>query len=219
MIDVAGISVADVKLVDILRKELLLSKDMLIDTISVLRNIEKGKGKDARKTIEEIRKRRTDIEEMQVEYVSYLSKISRSIVHREDWLRIGSKISNISDRLSGISYRLDFLIEKDWKVPPDIIEHLVKIGMGLEEMMKKFELILSETTNDPELALAKLKEIRHRETLIDSAYREALFTILDSNISYNSTLLLLNVAEMLEENSDTLNEAANDLYIVLIDMV
>ena len=218
MSSVSGVSLADVKLIGLIRRELMLSRDMLGDVLSVVKGIERGSG-DVRERLLRVRERREEIEGLQREFLSYLSKVSRGIVHREDWLRIGSKVADISDRLSGIAYRLDFLIEKGWRVPEEVLEHLAGIGEELEAMIQRFELILAESTERPDAALERIKEIGERERRIDMKYRAALFTILDSNVSQSSMLLLLNMAEMLEENSDTLNDAANDLYIILLDMV
>ncbi len=215
----SSVSVADVKLTGLLRRELVMSRDMLEDILVVLRGIERGETGEAGNVLGRIRERREDIEGLQLEFLAYLSRISRGITHREDWMRIESKLYNVSDRLSGISYRLGFLIEKKWRVPGEVLEQLVEIGEKLGEMIQRFEVILAESTERPEEAIGRIKEVRERERVIDERFRSALFTILDSNVSQSSMLLLLNIAEMLEENSDTLNEAANDLYIVLLDMV
>lgn len=215
----SNMSVADVKLISYIRKELILSRDMLGEITRVFNSMGSVDKKDSRDRLEHVRNSKKDVEMIQLDFLNYISKISKGMTHREDWLRVESKISNITDKFSGISYRLGFLLEKNWSVPREILEKLTVISSTLDKMMQSLDTILIKTSQDPEVALKSIKILSEIESEIDSYYRDILFTILDSNISQSSMLLLLNIAEMLEESSDILNDAANDLYIILFDLV
>ncbi len=214
----SNMSVADVKLVSYIRKELMLSRDMLNEITRVFKTINSGSKSDSKERLQNIRNTKKDVETIQVEFLNYVSKISKGMTHREDWLRVESKISNITDKFSGISYRLGFMLEKSWIIPQNILAKLVSISDTLNRMLQNLDTILLRTYENPESALRDIREISKIESEIDSYYRDVLFTILDSNISQSSMLLLLNIAEMLEESSDILNDAANDLYIILFDL-
>lgn len=215
----SNMSVADVKLISYIRRELLLSRDMLNEITRVLKSMDSVDKEDSRERLERIRSSKKDVETIQLDFLNYISKISKGMTHREDWLRVESKISNITDKLSGISYRLGFLLEKNWSVPRDILDKLTIISSTLDKMIQSLDTILVKTSEDPETALKSIKNLSKIESEIDFHYRDVLFTILDSNISQSSMLLLLNIAEMLEESSDILNNAANDLYIILFDII
>lgn len=215
----SNMSVADVKLISYIRRELLLSRDMLNEITRVLKSMDSVDKEDSRERLERIRSSKKDVETIQLDFLNYISKISKGMTHREDWLRVESKISNITDKLSGISYRLGFLLEKNWSVPRDILDKLTIISSTLDKMIQSLDTILVKTSEDPETALKSIKNLSKIESEIDFHYRDVLFTILDSNISQSSMLLLLNIAEMLEESSDILNNAANDLYIILFDLI
>ncbi len=215
----SNMSVADVKLISYIRRELLLSRDMLNEITRVLKSMDSIDKEDSRERLEHIRSSKKDVETIQLDFLNYISKISKGMTHREDWLRVESKISNITDKFSGISYRLGFLLEKNWSVPRDILDKLTIISSTLDKMIQSLDIILVKTSEDPETALKSIKNLSKIESEIDFHYRDVLFTILDSNISQSSMLLLLNIAEMLEESSDILNDAANDLYIILFDLV
>ncbi|HFC49595.1 MAG TPA: hypothetical protein ENJ59_02570 [Thermofilum sp.] len=61
-------------------------------------------------------------------------------------------------------------------------------------------------------------EVFSKEAEVDSKFRSATFSILSANLSPNTIILLLNLAEMLEDVSDTLTSATEDLYIILLSM-
>ncbi|MEM4852550.1 MAG: hypothetical protein QXQ60_03210 [Thermofilum sp.] len=215
-----GISVADSKLIQLLRRELQQARDILSELGRVIDDLNDARYKEENlKRLDYIRELKKAVSESQTEYLSYLSKVGRSLVHREEWVRIGLRVMDVLDKLSGITYRLSFLIEKSWLVPSPVQSLLSSMCSEVNGMVQGLESILIKLQGSPSEALEELKTISALENRVDEIYRSVMFEILSANISGNTALLLLSVAEMLENSSDTLYELTNNIYIILLDIV
>ncbi|ABL77803.1 hypothetical protein [Thermofilum pendens] len=213
-----GLSIADVKLVSVLRKELLLSQDILEEIRRVVKTInEQGLRDEQRERIERIQKTKSQTQTLQTEYIDYLTKASRGLMHREEWVRIGSRVMSVVDKLSGISYRLGFLIEKNWVVPEKVASNFAAMCDNLSMMVSTLDQAMNKLLSSPPQALEDLRKISEYESTIDSLYRSTIFEVLGSNISSSTMLLLLGIAEMLEDSSDILYDLVSNLYIILLE--
>ncbi|MGC9106903.1 MAG: DUF47 family protein [Infirmifilum sp.] len=212
----SSVSIADAKLIAILRKELTLAQAILNDIARVLKTIEDDtQREEQKKLLENDQIMKNETKDLQTEYLSYLSKISRMLEHKEEWVRIGSRIMAIIDRLSGITNRLSFLIQRNWVVPANIKDGLINMSEELGRMLQTMDELLNKLQSNPAQALDSIKQISELENKIDSIYRSTIFSILDSNVSSSTSLLLLSVAEMLEDISDTVYDLTTNVYILL----
>ncbi|AKG39183.1 MAG: DUF47 family protein [Infirmifilum sp.] len=212
----SSVSIADAKLIAILRKELTLAQAILNDIARVLKTIEDDtQREEQKKLLENAQRMKNETKDLQTEYLSYLSKISRMLEHKEEWVRIGSRIMAIIDRLSGITNRLSFLIQRNWVVPANIKDGLINMSEELGRMLQTMDELLNKLQSNPAQALDSIKQISELENKIDSIYRSTIFSILDSNVSSSTSLLLLSVAEMLEDISDTVYDLTTNVYILL----
>ncbi len=212
----SSVSIADAKLIAILRKELTLAQAILNDIARVLKTIEDDtQREEQKKLLENAQIMKNETKDLQTEYLSYLSKISRMLEHKEEWVRIGSRIMAIIDRLSGITNRLSFLIQRNWVVPANIKDGLINMSEELGRMLQTMDELLNKLQSNPAQALDSIKQISELENKIDSIYRSTIFSILDSNVSSSTSLLLLSVAEMLEDISDTVYDLTTNVYILL----
>ena len=214
------VSVADARLVALLRRELQQAREILAELRRVFQSLNDFGNREAGlERLKYVRELKMAAGEYYAEYLSYLSKVGRSLVHREEWVRIGLRVMDFLDKLSGMSYRLGFLIEKSWIVPQNVQKLLLSMCEGVDAMTLKLDSIFHKLQVSPQEALEDLREISRLENAIDETYRAAMFEILSANISSNTALLLLSISEMLENSSDALYELTNNLYIILLDML
>lgn len=215
-----GVSVADSKLIHLLKRELQQARDILSELSRVIEDLGSVEHKEeSLERLSRIREIKSAASESQTEYLSYLSKVGRSLVHREEWVRIELRVMDVLDKLSGITYRLSFFIEKSWLVPSPVQSLLSAMCREISGMIQRLESILIKLQASPSEALDDLKMISAFENKIDDMYRSVMFEILSANISSSTALLLLSVAEMLENSSDTLYELMNNVYIILLDVL
>jgi len=156
---------------------------------------------------------------LQEDLLSYISRTSPALYHREDWIRIISKLGNVIDKMSGAAYRLEFLIKNKWEITSGIQKNLIELVDSVEEIINIYTNVLNLLIIDPVKASALRKNVSEKEAEIDELYRRSLFNTLKSNLSFSTILLLMNISEMLEDISDTINSAADDTYIILLDLI
>jgi len=215
----SNLSIADAKLIATLRKELQLSQEMLEEIRRIIKTINDEKYREDQKArINRIQKAKEETINLQTDYLSYLTKASRALMHREEWVRIGSQILAVIDKLSGISYRLGFLTDKNWIIPENVATNLVKICDNVSAMTELLSQAMNKLLNDPSQSIGDLRKIAELEHANDALYRETIFEVLGSNISSGTMLLLTSIAEMLEDSSDTLYDIVNNLYIILLEI-
>ncbi len=211
-------AIADAKIVAYLDDEVrkaLQMLNMIREVVSALDGLSPSRFKDvlvASRTLKE------EVDKVHRDLLSYISKVSPVLYHREDWLRATYKVRNSIDRLSGILYRLEFLVSRGWLVSPDVKTSISELCEAVAEVAEGFRKLLNLIPTKPSEALAQCSKLLHYESLADSRFRSATFTILSSNLSPNTVILLLNIAEMLEDVSDILCSASEDLYIMLLNM-
>jgi len=213
------LAVSDEKLTHLLFNELTIAKEMLKVIDSSFRIM------DTAIDIEQFKKNHEILENykknflaLRQELLNYISKISPSLYNREDWIRIASYITGIVDKISGIAYRIDYFASKNWSITEPVREKFLTQIMAVSDIIDKYMTLLPLTLRDPRASLSKIQNIKQLEAYADEKYREATFTILESNISLPSLVLLLKISEMLEEIADSIDSAADSLYIVLLSL-
>jgi len=215
-----GISVADTRLTQMLRHELQQARSILSELSRVIESLNDPERRgDNLERLNHIRKLKDEVSASQAEYLSYLSKVGRSLVHREEWVRIGFGVMDVLDKLSGVTYRLNFFIEKSWLIPTPVQSLLAKMCHEVSAMVQKLDGALFKLQSSPSEAVEELKLISSYENRVDEIYRSVIFETLSANISSGTALLLLSVAEMLENCSDTVYELTNNVYIILLDIL
>ncbi|MEM1508961.1 MAG: hypothetical protein QXY49_05660 [Thermofilaceae archaeon] len=205
---------ADEKLLNILRNELLIAKEMLKGISNAFNALGKGEYEAVRWLFEEVRKSKENAVLLQRSFLDYFSAVAPSLYSKEEWLGVSSKMLGVLDKLGGVTYRVEYLVSRSWSVPMDIQTVLVDMVVMLISMMDEYMAMINALTR------GKATEIRGRisviEASIDSKYREATFKILEANISASLMILLLSIAEMLEDVSDLVDSAADDIYLLAV---
>jgi len=218
-LEVKKAAISDSRIIGFLEKELNLSKSMLRNIRMILTVINEFDEEKMSAIIKESNSLKREILGLQEDLLSYISRTSPALYHREDWIRIISKLGNVIDKMSGAAYRLEFLIKNKWEITSGIQKNLIELVDSVEEIINIYTNVLNLLIIDPVKASALRKNVSEKEAEIDELYRRSLFNTLKSNLSFSTILLLMNISEMLEDISDTINSAADDTYIILLDLI
>jgi len=218
-LEVKRAAISDSRIIGFLEKELNLSKSMLRNIRVILTVINEFDEEKMSAIIKESNSLKREILGLQEDLLSYISRTSPALYHREDWIRIISKLGNVIDKMSGAAYRLEFLIKNKWEITSGIQKNLIELVDSVEEIINIYTNVLNLLIVDPVKASALRKNVSEKEAEIDELYRRSLFNTLKSNLSFSTILLLMNISEMLEDISDTINSAADDTYIILLDLI
>jgi len=218
--EISGVmkSIADRRLVEKYLEELRLLNEMIKSIYSVIIQADTIDKSALEQYIKDINAAKEEIELLKKDVLEYISKTSPTLYHREDWLRIATKIYNATDKAGGVIYRLEYIINKKWQIPIFIRKRLANLANNVIKIINELanamrNMILGEKVYE------KFKIIDMLEKEADQEYRSIIFTVLESNIATSSMLLLLNIAEMLEDISDIIAMARDDMHIILLNML
>lgn len=209
----APAATADEKLMTLLRNELLAAREMAKSLSSLLMG---GVGPEPTTALKDIGEQKKHAEMIQQEFLSYFSRIAPSLYSREEWIGMFSKIGGVVDKVGGLAHRIEFLLAKPWEPPPALRSLLVKMTSLLLSMMDNYLAMMNSALTNRDRALEARDRISNEEKGMDTFYREAIFSTLEANLLAPITLLLLNIAEMIEDAADLLNSAADDLYLITL---
>ncbi len=211
-------SIADMKLIEMQSKKLQLLNEIVKSVrliVGKMGGIDVG---ELEARIADIDGSKREIELLKKDFLEYVSKMSPSLYHREDWLRMSTKIYNATDKAIGVVHRLEYIIRRGWSVPDSIRERIAGLMDVVSKIINEYNQALRNMANK-EYAFEKFRSVDKLEKECDMAYRSTIFSILESNISTPAMLILLDIAEMLEDISDIITSATDDLRIILLNLV
>jgi len=207
---------ADERLMSNLRNELLLAKEMLKSIANALAFLGARDYSSVRKLVEEVIGTKKRVEMMQRDFLTYFSKVAPSLYNREEWMGMFSKVSGIVDKISGIAYRTEYLSLKPYEIPEGVRATLAEMATLLASIIDEYVTMMNNALTNPSKALESRSRVAALEAEMDSKFRAATFTILENPSLGQLALLLLSMAEMLEDVADLLNAAADDLYLITL---
>jgi len=211
-------SIADMKLIEMQSRKLQLLNEIVKSVrliVGKMGGIDVG---ELEARIADIDGSKREIELLKRDFLEYVSKMSPSLYHREDWLRMSTKIYNATDKAIGVVHRLEYIIRRGWSVPDSIRERIAGLMDVVSKIINEHNQALRNMANK-EYAFEKFRSVDKLEKECDMAYRSTIFSILESNISTPAMLILLDIAEMLEDISDIITSATDDLRIILLNLV
>jgi uncharacterized protein Yka (UPF0111/DUF47 family) len=133
---------------------------------------------------------------------------------REDFLRFTNLTSEIADFCEGIGFRLLEIMERNWKVPPDIKTGLVDLSNAVFETVSKLRETAMTLSYGSEKSLAKAKEVEAAERTVDDLYRKLELNILNSKLEFPVMLILRDVVQLLEDTADKAEDASDAARIL-----
>ena len=211
-------SIADMKLISIQSKELHLLNEIVKSIRLIVGGVGNIDVSELETHISDIDGAKREIELLKRDFLEYVSKMSPSLYHREDWLRMSTKIYNATDKAIGVVHRLEYIIRKGWSIPESIKDRIASLMDRVSKIINEYNQALRNMANR-EYAFEKFRNVEKLEKECDNAYRSTIFSILESNISTPAMLITLDIAEMLEDISDIITSATDDLRIILLNLV
>jgi len=174
----------------------------------------KGDKNSARELFADIRKSEEEVDVARRAVSRELAEIGAILISREDFLRFTNLTSEIADFCEGIAFRLLEIMEREWKVPTDIKEGLVKLSDAVLETISKLRETAMTLNYGASKALEKAREVEAAERIVDDLYRELEVKIINSNIDIPPMLLLRDVIQILEDIADKAEDAADTARIL-----
>ncbi|MDH5438168.1 MAG: DUF47 family protein [Candidatus Bathyarchaeota archaeon] len=147
-----------------------------------------------------------------------LAEIGAILISREDFLRFTNLTSEIADFCEGIAFRLLEIMDRKWKVSPDVKNDLMKFSEAVFETVSRLRETAMTLNYGPSKTLEKAREVEVAERIVDDLYRELEMKILKSHIEVPTLLLLRDVIALLEDAADKAEDASDAARILAFAM-
>jgi predicted phosphate transport protein (TIGR00153 family) len=205
------------------RKALDVSRDHLREVVDISRKISQlvsvfvnGDKKSAQTLFDEIKKAQNSVDTARRNVSRELAEIGAILMSREDFLRFTNLTSDISDYCEGIAFRLIQIMEREWKVPKQIKEDLIKLSDAVFDTISKLRETVMTLNYGTAKALEKAREVEAAERIVDDIHRQLEVDIIDSKMDFPPMFLLWNVIQHLEDAADKAKDASDAARILAL---
>jgi predicted phosphate transport protein (TIGR00153 family) len=207
------------------RRALNVCQDHLRKVLEITRKVPqivdsfaKGDKNAARQLLVEIRKSEEEVDTARRTVSHELASIGAILISREDFLRFSNLTSEIADFCEGIAFRLVEILEKNWQVPKEIKEGLLKLSESVFETVSKLRETAMTLSYGSAKTLEKAREVEVAEQSVDDLYRELEIKIISSRMEIPVLLLLRDVIQLLEDAADKAEDASDAARVLSFAM-
>jgi len=205
------------------RKALDVSRDHLREVVDISRKISQlvsvfvnGDKKLAQELFSDIKKAQNGVDAARRNVSRELAEIGAILMSREDFLRFTNLTSDIADYCEGIAFRLLQIMEREWKVPKQIKEDLIKLSDAVFDTISRLRETVMTLNYGTAKALEKAREVEAAERVVDDIYRQLEVDIIDSKMEFPPMLLLWTVVQHLEDAADKAKDASDAARILAL---
>jgi len=174
----------------------------------------KEDNKAAQQLFMEIKQLRDTVDTARRRVALELAEIGAILISREDYLRFTNLTSEIADFCVGIAFRVLQIMERKWKVAPDVRNDLRKFSEAMFETISKLRETAITLNYGSAKTLEKAREVEIAERVVDELYMELEMKILNSQIEIPVLLLLWVVIELMEDAADKAEDASDAARIL-----
>ena len=144
-----------------------------------------------------------------------IASLGPFLMNREDFLRLTFRLSEITDNIESIAFRLISSKEKKIQIDMKYMKGISLLSsLILEESTKMRETLMSLTFN-PTKALEMASVVEDIERKIDNVQRELEIDILTTKLD-SSTLLLKDIIERLEKTADIIISVLDQIRVLAV---
>ena len=205
------------------RKALDVSRDHLREVVDISRKISQlvsvfvnGDKNLAEELFSDIKKAQNGVDTARRNVSRELAEIGAILMSREDFLRFTNLTNDIADYCEGIGFRLLQIMEREWKVPTQIKEDLIKLSDAVFDTISKLRETVMTLNYGTAKALEKAREVEAAERIVDDIYRQLEVDIIDSKMDLPPMFLLWNVVQHLEDAADKAKDASDAARILAL---
>jgi len=207
------------------RRALTICQDHLRKVVEITRKVPqlvdsfvKGDKMTVKQLYAEVRKAEEEVDIARRTVAQELAEIGAILISREDFLRFTNLASEIADFCEGIAFRLLEIMERGWKVSPQIKKDLAKLSDAMFETVSKLRETAMTLNYGANKASEKSREVEVAERVVDDLYRDLEVKVLNSNIEIPALLLLRDVLQLMEDAADKAEDASDAARILAFAM-
>lgn len=189
--------------------EIIRKLALMIDSITDKKTIEmKDIYKEMLNMIDETAKSKLNI-------LDQIASLGPFLMNREDFLRLTFRLSEITDNIESVAFRLISSKEKKIQIDMKYMKGISLLSsLILDESTKMRETLMSLTFN-PTKALDMASAVEDIERKIDNVQRELEIDILTTKLN-RATLLLKDIIERLEKTADIIISVLDQIRVLAV---
>ena len=205
------------------RKALDVSRDHLREVVDISRKISQlvsvfvnGDKNLAEELFADIKKAQNGVDTARRNVSRELAEIGAILMSREDFLRFTNLTNDIADYCEGIGFRLLQIMKREWNVPTQIKDDLIKLSDAVFDTIFKLRETVMTLNYGTAKALEKAREVESAERVVDDIYRQLEVDIIDSKMDLPPMFLLWTVVQHLEDAADKAKDASDAARILAL---
>lgn len=189
--------------------EIIRKLALMIDSITDKKTNEmKDNYKEMLNMIDESAKSKLNI-------LDQIASLGPFLMNREDFLRLTFRLSEITDNIESVAFRLISSREKKIQIDMKYMKGISLLSsLILDESTKMRETLMSLTFN-PAKALEMASVVEDIERKIDNIQRELEIDIITTKLN-SSTLLLKDIIERLEKTADIIINVLDQIRVLAV---
>ncbi|OGD52645.1 hypothetical protein A3K80_04090 [Candidatus Bathyarchaeota archaeon RBG_13_38_9] len=189
--------------------EIIRKLALMIDSITDKKTTEmKDIYKEMLNMIDETAKSKLNI-------LDQIASLGPFLMNREDFLRLTFRLSEITDNIESVAFRLISSKEKKIQIDMKYMKGISLLSsLILDESTKMRETLMSLTFN-PTKALEMASAVEDIERKIDNVQRELEIDILTTKLN-SATLLLKDIIERLEKTADIIISVLDQIRVLAV---
>ncbi|MBS7638837.1 DUF47 family protein [Candidatus Bathyarchaeota archaeon] len=191
--------------VEIYRKMLQMIDDLVKGELERLGN-----------TMDEVESLHAKALEVRMNVMRELHETGGVLINREEFYRLISKSSELTDYIEEICVRIYQIGERRWRIPKNVGEGLMRLAEATFQALTKLRESLISLGFNPERATVLAKDVDEIERNVDSIYRDLSIMIITSDMGLPLLLILKDIAEELEFLTDAAKDEADIIRILAL---
>lgn len=138
------------------------------------------------------------------------------LMNREDFLRLAFNIDEIPDYSEGAAYRINHIVKKRVKVDKDLLELLMNLCKTVLKTVTNLRKTIFALKYSRSRAIEISRNVELAEYAADELFREVEMKIIDAELDLKSTLILMDLAQLLEDIADKAEDAIDSTRVLAL---
>jgi uncharacterized protein Yka (UPF0111/DUF47 family) len=164
----------------------------------------------------QIKKLKEEANENKRVLLNELAETGMLLMNREDFLRLAIQINEIPDYTEGAAYRINHIVKKKININLDILDHLLNLCKNVLKTVTNLRETILALKYSRVRAIELSKSVEIAEYAVDELFRETEMKIIDADLELGATLLLRDLAQLLEDIADKAEDAIDSTRVLAL---
>jgi len=205
--------------IDLIIEHTRKTKDALDLTISTISKFSLSSYNELKDIYERISQIEEEADNIKRELIEQLTKSAPAFLYREDFFRFAVKIDEVIEYIQSFTRRLLKILESKLEPIPSIKDLLQQILINISDEYNHLREAVMILPRNPKKVLDLIITVHEAESKVDLLYHSADFKLLMEIENTKELLLYRDLLHLLEDISDLIEDASDDLRILALHRI